>query len=364
MKWLLIAVATVLACELLRVLPFRERLSDISGFAAKASRTLRSNQISDHWKERVLPAFALRIGIACVASLGMLILIVLPFLAAGVFYPSGVSGLTLDLLNPWMILGLIIFSLVYLKIRASGAGAANGDYSATDRFLHRMALGVPVLPEMLHDLERVMYLKSSPDAADGAHVFVCGLARAGTTVLTRELHRTGAFGSLTYRDMPFVLAPNAWQNLSRSSKLDAKDRAHGDGIQVDLDSTEALEEVFWRVTCGEDYIHESSLSRHSPDAAELTAYEEFLRLVLRRTGRPRYLSKNNNNILRLPALAGQFPKAQILVPIRDPFQHAQSLLTQHLRFQSASGFEANYFKWLGHHEFGATHRPFQLGEAE
>ena len=67
------------------------------------------------------------------------------------------------------------------------------DYSALDKVLHRMALGARPLAEMLHDIERGMYLKTAP-ADNGRHVFVTGLARAGTTILMREIHRTGAFG--------------------------------------------------------------------------------------------------------------------------------------------------------------------------
>ena len=59
--------------------------------------------------------------------------------------------------------------------------------------------------------------------------------------------------------------------------------------------------------------------------------EKFIRyvgavLVSDPEGRTRYLSKNNNNILRLPALARAFPQALILIPFRDPLTHAASLL--------------------------------------
>ena len=70
------------------------------------------------------------------------------------------------------------------------------DYSVLGKVLHRLALGAPAVAEMLHDMERGMFLKSAP-ADSGRHVFVTGLARAGTTILMREIHRTGDFGSLT-----------------------------------------------------------------------------------------------------------------------------------------------------------------------
>lgn len=236
------------------------------------------------------------------------------------------------------------------------------DYSALDRMLHRLALASPAPAEMLHDVERGMYLKTAPEDT-GRHVFVTGLARAGTTILMREIHRTGEFGSLTYADMPFVLAPNLWAKLSRKGARPGvrSERAHGDGIEVDTQSPEALDEVYWRIFDGKAYIAAEGLRPHDPDAGLIGGYRDLIRLVLRRTGKPRYVSKNNNNILRLAALARAMPGAEFLVPIRQPLDHAASLLGQHRRFLSADAFTRDYMTWLGHHEFGATHRPFLFG---
>lgn len=82
--------------------------------------------------------------------------------------------------------------------------------SALDRALHRLALGSPAVAEIAFGLDRIVS-RAGPGDPEARHVFVCGLARAGTTALTRRLHASGAFASLTYRDMPFVLAPNLWR---------------------------------------------------------------------------------------------------------------------------------------------------------
>jgi hypothetical protein len=233
------------------------------------------------------------------------------------------------------------------------------DYSALDRMLHRLALASPTPAEMMHDIERGLFLRSAPPDT-GRHVFVTGLARAGTTILMREIHRTGEFGSLTYADMPFVLAPNLWAKLSRKgSKAGPRaERAHGDGIEVDTQSPEALDEVYWRVLDGKTYIAEDGLRPHAPDGDLIDGYRDLIRLMLRKTGKTRYVSKNNNNILRLPALAAAMPDAVFMVPLRRPLDHAASLLSQHKRFLDADAFTRDYMTWLGHHEFGATHRPF------
>ncbi|MEZ5654630.1 MAG: sulfotransferase [Sphingobium sp.] len=233
------------------------------------------------------------------------------------------------------------------------------DYSALDKLLHHLALGSNIRAEMVHDIERSMFLKAAPKH-EGRHVFVCGLARAGTTILMREIHGSGVFGSLTYADMPFVLAPNLWRKLSsRSDNPGSKsERAHGDGIEVDFHSPEALDEVYWRVFAGGAYIRPDRLISHRPDQDLIDGYRDLISLILLRTGKLRYLAKNNNNILRLGALSKAFPDAVILVPVRDPGAHVLSLLNQHRRFANSDRFTQNYMEWLGHFEFGATHRPF------
>lgn len=238
------------------------------------------------------------------------------------------------------------------------------DYSYLDKFLHRIALASPAIGEAAFDLEKALFLKSAPPEGAGAHVFVTGLARSGTTILLREIHRSGQFGSLAYADMPFVLASNGWAAVTRrfSKSPETKTRAHGDGIAVDTDSPEALDEVFWRVMAGDEYIGPDALRPHTPDAAVLAAFDAYIRLILRRTGRERYLSKNNNNILRLPALMAHYPHAIFLIPVRKPLAHAMSLLSMHKRFSQSEPFTRNYMTWLAHHEFGATHRPFRFSE--
>ena len=239
------------------------------------------------------------------------------------------------------------------------------DYGPAARLLHRLALARPFVAETFLDLEEALYGRHLPAARDGAHVFVAGLARAGTTMLMRLLHRSGEFCSLTYRDMPFVLAPNAWAGLTSLSRRDlaSRERAHGDGVAVDADSPEALDEVFWRVLCGPSYIGPRTLRPMRADDDVLDRLRVYVALILKRYGADRYLSKNNNNLLRLPSIRRAFPRAALLIPFRDPVQQARSLLTQHRRFgarQRESPFTLAYMQWLAHHEFGLDHRPFAL----
>jgi hypothetical protein len=169
--------------------------------------------------------------------------------------------------------------------------------------------------------------------------------------------------------MPFVLMPNTWARLSASFHRQGvkRERAHGDGLMVDYDSPEALEEVFWRVFAEEKYIHADRLVPMAGDPETVEKFRRYVAAILHVRGeaspRRRYLSKNNNNVLRLPTLLEAFPRAHIVVPFREPLQQSSSLLMQHRRFteeQRRDPFVRSYMTWLVHHEFGLDHRPFSF----
>jgi len=232
-------------------------------------------------------------------------------------------------------------------------------YSMLERWLHWLALEPTAVRELSFDLERQHSRERVRAGAAGA-VHICGLARSGTTVLLRALARSPAFRTLTYRDMPFVLAPRLWQRVSSrmARSIPAGERAHGDGILVDLDSPEAFEEVFWRTFCAQS-PGDRGYGTAQPKAEALAAFAEYRAIVA--DGR-RYLSKNNNNLVRLDALARD-RSATLLVVYREPVAVARSLLRQHRRFSAAqreAPFTRAYMGWLGHHEFGLDHKPYSF----
>ncbi len=207
---------------------------------------------------------------------------------------------------------------------------------------------------------------------DKPHVFISGLARAGTTIFLRALYQTGIFRSLTYRDMPFVLMPNIWKRLSKSFRtyLSEKERAHGDRILVNYDSPEAFEEVFWRIFCGKEYIFSNSLQPHDVEGDIISDFRQFVEHIVTCSDnniQTRYLSKNNNNILRLRAIKKAFPNSLITILFRDPLQQSYSLLKQHRLFSELhkeDSFSYDYMTWLGHHEFGKSHKPFRFSSGD
>lgn len=243
-------------------------------------------------------------------------------------------------------------------------------YSFLGRLLHRIALGHTPIADVTFDLDQLTVQADPADIARQPHVFIAGLARAGTTMLMRRFYATHRYRSLTYRDMPFVLAPNLWRRLSSISRrsIAGVERAHGDDVIIDGDSPESFDEVFWRIFAGRQYIGPDWLQPHEPDQELVDKYVRYVTAILSAPGsrQDRYLCKNNNNILRLGAIRRAFSNALILIPFREPLQHAYSLLRQHVRFsrmQADRPFVLDYMTWLGHHEFGFGHLPFKFDDA-
>lgn len=368
MIWILIALASLACIELFLRLPVIERTRGVLTTSRRSIKVVASKAISDHWKELVLPRYSLRMASGSLAAAGLMILAFSPIIAlalVGPLFGADVMGLLLS----WQgIVGISLFAALYVFLRnrlfdSRSPDAGGSAYSPMAKLTHRLALAAPSRGELLLDLEHASAPKPPDGALHGQHIFVAGLARAGTTVLMRAIYESGGFASLTYRDMPFVMAPNLWAKISRRSQraMHKAERAHGDSVLVDFDSPEALEEPFWRAFCGQDYIKSDRLVPHTADEDAIATYRKFVGHVLVRYGADRYLAKNNNNILRLPTLLKAFPAATVVIPFRQPIAQATSLLDQHQRFlASDDAFTQDYMGWLAHHEFGPGHRPFSF----
>ena len=77
----------------------------------------------------------------------------------------------------------------------------------------------------------------------------------------------------------------------------------------------------------------------------------------------RYVSKDNAGIARIPYIARLFPDAVILVPFRNPVDHAGSMLRQHRNFldiHARDAFSRRYMEYTGHFDFGANLRPIDF----
>jgi hypothetical protein len=359
----LLLVATIASIELIRATGLMSAFGRISRTARRALRIVPRMRVSEWAKERALRLVSARLLVASLKAGFLLFVVAAPLLAIVALdtrMPLGVRAAMTDWPTRIWLLGLTCAYALARRHMMSGSG--NGE-----RLLQRIALGNRAVLDTTFSIERRLYPARSGDAEAGPPVFIAGLARAGTTILTRMLHDTGAFASLTYRDLPFPLAPNLWARFARNDarRVASTERGHGDGMTHDLDSPEAIEEMFWLCHEGDRYRHRDGLRPVQPEVRTIAVFRDYARLIRLRYGKPRYLSKNNANILRLPALVEAFPDAILLHPFRDPVEQSLSLLNQHVRacsLATADPYRRDFMRWLGHHEFGADHRPFLLGE--
>ena len=241
-------------------------------------------------------------------------------------------------------------------------------YGLLDRLLHRIAFASGLAQCGAADLEERLFRRELEAIERGPPVLITALPRAGTTILLELLAGTSMFASHTYRDMPFLLCPMLWHGMSRPFRRadTPRERMHGDGIEISLDSPEALEEIVWKRFWPKKYRGHSIEPWDSCDHPE---FVEFLSthmrkiVALRSRAKPtarRYVSKNNLNIARIPAIWTAVPSATLIVMFRDPLQHAASLLGQHQRFSArhaADPFTKFYMTAIGHFDFGANLKP-------
>lgn len=217
------------------------------------------------------------------------------------------------------------------------------NYSNIQKFLHDFVLSKKIINKSLFELEKIIYLKNK-DIKNQSHVFITGLPRSGTTSLLNFLFSSGEYASLTYNNMPFILSPH-FSKLFHKKNITKKERLHGDGIDFDNNSPEALDEIFF--DNNEEFVKNEIVN--------------YIQLILLSNNKTKYLSKNNLNYKRIDLIQSIFPNSIFLIPIREPLQHANSLLNQHLHFsqlQKEVDFIRRYMKYLGHNEFGLNHKPW------
>ncbi|MCP4598046.1 sulfotransferase [Neptuniibacter sp.] len=357
MSLLLLAIAAALGVLFFQWTPYSSFFKDIVTGIKKSVHVITCSKISDHWKERCLPSYSIIILVSSLKLLAAFCTLFVPFGALILFFQSSdfdlvSKSLTLEGITVSTLSALITFaSLTYF-----GKQPATQGYSSASKLLHQLVLSHPAIGQLLFEIESTSNKKQITEQQDQRHVFVSGLARAGTTILMREIYSSGQFSSLTYNDMPFVLAPNLWQKLrGKTEKGELKERYHGDGILEDYDSPEALEEVYWRTFNSDNNEEKLVLTKDRVETSTLQSFAEYIALIKLCHKNERYLSKNNNNTLRLEALASHFNSSAFLVPFRSPIQQALSLKRQHsflCSSQAKDPFVRKYMKWLSHNEFG------------
>lgn len=202
-------------------------------------------------------------------------------------------------------------------------------------------------------------------------VFICGLARSGTTITLEILNSATDFSAHCYSDFPFVHVNYFWNKLkiffpSTNKKVE---RAHKDRILVNSSSPEALEEILWISFFPQ--LHQSGAGDLLDESTENLGFEAFyrdhLKKLLALRGGKRYLTKNNYNLTRLQYLAKLFPDARFVVLVREPVSHVYSMLKQHrliTKVQQNDARACRYMRRHGHFEFGVDFRPIFFDSSE
>ena len=224
------------------------------------------------------------------------------------------------------------------------------NYNFLQRSLHNIFLS-NFFKRTLYDLEKLIFLKSCGDIKLNEHVFITGLPRSGTTATLNFLYNTNDFVSLTYRNMPFLMAPNLNSFFKQQNPNKEIPRYHNDGIYININSPEALDEIF--------------ISTFKDNTELKLEYNNFIKLILKKNYSNRYLSKNNLNYKRINTINDLFPNSKILILFRDPIKHAYSLHKQHLNFlniQKKNKLILKYMNHLNHFEFGLNHKPWNKSE--
>lgn len=375
--------ATLLAIGFLVILKLSrlDKLArNVITVAQESVAAMGNPELADIEKERLLQRNALRLfGYALYIIAGATAALLVP---VGVLWCTERVGLlplapALDVAaSPAFLIGASVAGtaawLLWSRAAGKKAETASPDYSAIDRLFHTVAFGTYPAQVPLARLETRLYKKTLARQSVERPVFIAGLPRAGTTLLLECCVASPEFASHCYRDMPFVPVPLLWNSFTRrfGKTGEKRERAHADGMQIDVDSPEALEEVLWLLFWANHYQKNRVIPwTHDERHEEFVAFftDHMRKIVALRCGAEattgRYISKNNMNISRTRWLRERFPDAVLLIPFRDPVQSAASLLRQHRNFlamHARDTFAATYMRAIGHFEFGVNIKPIDF----
>ncbi|MFX0011457.1 MAG: sulfotransferase [Candidatus Hermodarchaeota archaeon] len=202
-------------------------------------------------------------------------------------------------------------------------------------------------------------------------IYITGLARSGTTIILEMLSKHPYLATHKYRHFPLPYFPHRFSRIIDQSRFFTRprERIHKDGIIVNRESPEAVEEIFWQ-----DFFinnHNEKVSSiisanvSNPDFEQF--YRDHIRKLLINQKSPRYLAKNNYNITRLEYLHRIFPSVKTLLIIRNPVNHIASLIKQTKLFremEQKNPLLADWHKLTGHSEFGHYQKCINTGDTE
>lgn len=239
--------------------------------------------------------------------------------------------------------------------------------NAIDILMARAAFYLPDIFKLAEQLENRLYAKQLHNIKIQQPVYICGLARSGTTIMLESLTRLKGTASHQYRDFPFLFSPLFWNYFQdRFAKPhQAKERIHQDGIFITPQSPEAQEEPLWQYFFPHTHQPKKShlLNKHTGNKSFAEFYQQHIKKILYLRQGKRYICKGNYNISRIEYLASLFPDAHFIIMIRHPYEHIASLVKQHNQFSDyakTNPYFSEYLKYSGHYEFGPQRQPINF----
>jgi len=201
-------------------------------------------------------------------------------------------------------------------------------------------------------------------------IFICGLARSGSTLLHEIVSSCPGVASHRLKDYPLVYTPYWWRRATaRMKPSEPRERPHRDRIRITSESPDALEEMLWMAFFPR--CHDPSVSGVLTARDRNVDFEAFypahLRKLLLVEKAGRYAAKANYHVARLSYLARLFPDARFIIPVRSPAGHIASLVRQHAWFSRGQQQNARALAFMrrsGHFEFGRDRRPINLGDTD
>ena len=119
----LLVAGAIMASELFLRLPLMRQATLITRTTRRCAAILRSNRISDHWKEVALPAYSLRTAGRSISFFLLLCIAVLPVVLIGLLAPGGMDAWLELLMRPLAIAVLCLCSILYIFVRTRLARA-------------------------------------------------------------------------------------------------------------------------------------------------------------------------------------------------------------------------------------------------
>lgn len=200
-------------------------------------------------------------------------------------------------------------------------------------------------------------------------IFICGLARSGSTLLHQIVTSSPGVASHRIKDYPMVFTPYWWRRATANLKPKApRERPHQDRIMITSESPDAVEEMLWMAffpRCHDPAVSNVLTAAHRNPAFEVFYRAHLAKLLLAEKAK-RYAAKANYHVARLAYLARLFPDARFVIPVRAPASHIASLQRQHAWFsrgQRQNPRAIAVMRRSGHFEFGRDRKPLNLGDA-